>query len=222
MSVKEGSGGTGEWFKAKGVRPGAAPSVLLVPDQSGLTDSVRRTAAMLSSAGYQVLAMDPYDGISPEKSVLSGAWVLPAAHDKNIERIEYALVFLENWMMDASRIAIVGWREGATLAADAAVAEENVKVLVVYDGQLPLDPDSIKRLKAVVVGSFNGTAPTVDGEQIEAFQTSMKRAHKPLDLKVYSGASVGFDDGANPEAYRAADAADARKRMMAWFARTLK
>ncbi|AFL90138.1 dienelactone hydrolase-like enzyme [Terriglobus roseus DSM 18391] len=218
MSITQGDGGTGEEFQPASGKPGTWPSVLLVPGRGGLTDSIRSAASALAAQGYKVLALDPTDGTAPTKLVGKPVWT-EGPHDKNVERIEYALVYLEAWMMDPSKIAVIGWDEGATLSADVAVAEENVKVLVTNDGQLPIDPASVARLKAAVLGNFSALGQ-VDRDGINTFATAMKRARKTTDLKVYVNARAGFEEQ-DSESYRPGDAADAEQRTLLFLTKYL-
>jgi carboxymethylenebutenolidase len=205
--LQAGPGGAGEIFRPTIGKPGSWPGVLLVPDSEGLTESIREFASSLASEGYMVLAMEPYDGKPSPADQEQDGWTRESEHNDNLIKIEDGLGLLENQMMDTSKIAIVGWGAGGTLAADVAVAEDNVKVVVLNGGHLPVDPASVSRLKAAVVGSFAGDDSTDSHGESGVFIAAMKRAGKSVDLKVYPNA---------------VDASDARQRTLVSLAEYLK
>jgi carboxymethylenebutenolidase len=57
---------------------------------------------------------------------------------------------------------------------------------------------------------------------VKAFETAMKSAGKSVDMKLYDDAGHAFANPENKDGYRPLDAADAWKRTMEFFDRTLR
>jgi carboxymethylenebutenolidase len=57
---------------------------------------------------------------------------------------------------------------------------------------------------------------------VQAFETAMKAAGKPCDVKIYDGAGHAFENPNNKDGYRPQAAADAWARMTAFFKKTLQ
>ena len=217
-----GSTGQGEEFKPTSGSPGSWPSVLLVPDSAGLNDFIRTQAHDLAAKGYVVLAVDIFNGRTPSSAAEANAWVDDFRRNGGTSVLQGAMGFLQNWMADPTKVAVVGWGTGASLAIELAVAENNVKALVVNYGAMPTDPASLSRIQARILGTFAAQDPAIPVAQVEDFKNALKSAHKVADVKIYQDAPHNFEDVTDPSAFNAADAVDASQRMMRFLATNLK
>jgi carboxymethylenebutenolidase len=73
-----------------------------------------------------------------------------------------------------------------------------------------------------VLRNFGADDHGISPDAVHAFERAMKAANKSIDVKVYAGAGHAFENPNNKAGYRAEAAADAWKRMIEFFSRTLK
>ena len=217
-----GQTGQGEVFRPTVGRPGSWPSILLIPDSSGLDDFIRREALGLTAKGYVVLAVDIFNGRTPSSLTEADEWIDDFRRHGGTSMLQGAMGFLQNWMSDPTKVAVAGWGTGASLAIDLAIAENNVKALVVTDGTMPTDSAKLSRIQAKILGTFAGQDALVPVALIEEFKKSLAGAHKASDVKIYPDAAHNFEDVSDQSAYNAEDAADARERMMKFLAASLR
>lgn len=217
-----GPAGQGEVFRPTSGSPGSWPSIVLVPDSSGLSDFVRRQARDLTAKGYLVLAVDIFNGRTPSNATEANEWVDDFKRHGGTSVLQGAMGFLQNWMADPTKVAVVGWGTGASLAIQLAIMENNVKALVVNYGDMPTDLAALARIQAKILGTFAGQDALVSVDQIENFKKALTSAHKVADVKIYSDAAHNFEDVSDSPAYNAVDAADASQRMTRFLAVNLR
>jgi len=88
---------------------------------------------------------------------------------------------------------------------------------VVNCGALATDPDSIRKIRAPVMGNFGAEDRGIPPEAVQAFQNDMKSAGKPFDAKIYEGAGHAFENPGNKTGYRPEAARDAKARTLSFF-----
>jgi len=94
---------------------------------------------------------------------------------------------------------------------------------VAYYGAPPTEPAAIARIKAPILGNYGAEDKGPAPEQVKAFEDALKKAGKPVDVKIYAGAGHAFANPNNPwKGYREDAARDAWARTTAFFAKHLK
>jgi carboxymethylenebutenolidase len=74
-----------------------------------------------------------------------------------------------------------------------------------------------------VLGNYGGDDKGPSPEQVKAFEAAMKKAGKPVDIKIYPGAPHAFANPNNPwKGYREEAAKDAWARTLAFLNKHLK
>lgn len=126
---------SGEGYAADGVMfepaTGQPPfrALLLIPDESGVTERVTDTAQELSAAGYFVAVVDLNRGQPPD---VAGHSSEQAVHD-----LHAALAFLaQQSRVRHDCIGALGWRSGGTYALKLAAQDPKICAVVV-SGPLP-------------------------------------------------------------------------------------
>src|SRR4030095_9843313 len=74
--------------------------------------------------------------------------------------------------------------------------EPTLAAAVAYYGAPPTDPAAINAIKAPILGNYGGDDKGPSPDQVRAFESAMKKAGKPIDVKIYEGAPHAF---ANPD-----------------------
>ena len=76
--------------------------------------------------------------------------------------------------------------------------------------------DLVGKINAPILGLYGGADEGIPVAQIEALRTALKAAGKPSEIVIYPDTPHGFNADYRPS-YRPVQAADAWKRMRAWF-----
>jgi carboxymethylenebutenolidase len=196
------------------VRPavgrGPLPGLIVIHEWWGLNDNVRDEAARLAAEGYVVLAVDLYGGTqaTEPRVAMKLSQQLTANPAPAEDNLHDAYAYLDK-VEGAPRIGTIGWCLGGRWSLRTAlILPEKVDATVIYYGTVKADEADLARLQMPILGLFGSKDRVVPVATVAAFETSMKRLGKDLELRMYEGADHGF---ANPSgtAYEAEAAEDA-------------
>ena len=201
---------------------GPLPGLIVIHEWRGLNDNVRDEAARLAAEGYVVLAVDLYQGrlatAPPEAMKLSRELTTnPGPAEANL-RAAYA--YLEDTER-APRIGSIGWCLGGRWSLRTALLlPDRLDATVIYYGSVQADETELARLQLPVLGLFAANDRVVPAPTVAAFEATMKRLGKDVEVHVYPATEHAF---ANPSgtAYQAAAAEDAWRRTTAFLAEHL-
>ncbi|MEO7386572.1 MAG: dienelactone hydrolase family protein [Gammaproteobacteria bacterium] len=208
------------------VRPtkarGRLPGLIVIHEWWGLNDNVRDEASRLAAEGYVVLAVDLYAGKlatqPPEAMKLSQQLTAnPGPADENLRAAYDYLDKVEK----APRIGSIGWCLGGRWSLRTAlILPDRVDATVIYYGTVKADEAELARLKMPILGLFGSKDRVVPAPTVMAFQSTMQRLGKSVDIHMYEGADHAF---ANPSgtSYEPAAAEDAWRRTTAFLRENL-
>jgi len=199
--------------------PGAHPGLVVIHEWWGLNDWVKDQAQRFASEGYVTLAVDLYRGKVATDADMAHELMRGLPQDRGVRDLTSAVDFLAHRKdVDPRRIAAIGWCMGGGYAAQLAVADPELKAVVINYGSLPTDKTALTQIHAAVLGNFGGLDRGITPDDVHAFEASMKALGKSVDLKIYSGAGHAFENPNNTAGYRAADAQDAQNRSTQFLA----
>lgn len=202
---------------------GPFPAVIVIHEWWGLNAWVKEQASKLSDEGYVTLAIDLYRGkvaTTPDEAheIMRGV-----PEDRAKRDLHAAFNFLESQPnVNKSRIGSIGWCMGGGYSLDVALQEPTLAADVINYGHLATDPDSLKRINAPILGLFGAQDRGITPGDVHKFADSLEKMGKKIDVKVYDDAGHAFENPNNKDGYRAADAADAWKRIVDFLSSTLK
>lgn len=199
------------------------PGVLVVHEWYGLNDYARTRARMLAELGYVALAVDMYGDARNASSVEEASqWAGALKNDRREMRARInaaygALAGHSN--VDRSRIAVMGYCFGGTVALELARSGADIKGAVSFHGGLATpNPEDAKDIKGKVLVFHGGDDPFVPPTEVAAFNEEMRAAKVDYTVTIFGGAVHTFTnpaaDKANMKgvAYHAA----ADRRSWAW------
>jgi carboxymethylenebutenolidase len=199
------------------------PAIIVIHEWWGLNDWVKEQAADFAAHGYVALAVDLYRGQVANDSDTAHQLSRGLPQDRGIRDLKAAGVYLSSLKnVDRNRIGAIGWCMGGGYALNFAVADPNLKAVVANYGPPPTDSASLAQIHAAILGNYGGLDKGITPDSVNAFATEMKKAGKPIDVKIYPDAGHAFENPNNKAGYRAEDAADARSRSLHFFARELR
>lgn len=216
----------GESVKAVMYTPdgkGPFPAVIVIHEWWGLNDWVKEQAEKLSGQGYVTLAIDLYRGkvatAQEEAHELSRA--LP--EDRASRDMQAAFDFLAKQPnVKPNRIGSIGWCMGGGYSLQLAVEQPKLAAAVINYGRLVTSAERQKQIKAPLLGIFGGKDRGIPEGTVRKFEQEMKQQGKSIEVFVYPEAGHAFQNPNNKAGYRQADADDAWKKIIAFFARNLK
>lgn len=179
----------------KGQRPG----VLVVHQWKGLSDYEKKRAAMLSELGYAAFCVDIYGkGVRPPTPKEAGAEAGKYKGNRALlrERVNAGLeTFRKQSVVDAKRIAAIGYCFGGTTAIELARSGAEVAGVVSFHGALDSPkPEDGKNIKCKVLALHGADDPFVPAKDIEAFESEMRTSGVDWQLVKYGGAVHSFTD----------------------------
>jgi len=189
-------------------KTGKRPGVLLVHYRGGLQAETLKDAEMIASLGYVVFAEDIF-GVStppmtvPEMTALTNIYNNNRPLMRTRSRAGYDAL-TQNAMVDASKIAVIGYCFGGTVAVE--LGETGIPalgVVAVHGSFRDFAPEAAKNLKGRVLilhGAEDEVAPLTEVNKLVA---DLRAAKVPWELQVFSGAQHGFTNPTNASEERA-------------------
>jgi carboxymethylenebutenolidase len=116
--------------------------------------------------------------------------------------------------VNPNHIGDVGWCWGGGLALQLAIHQPKLAACVVNYGALPTDPTDLAQIYAPVLGNFGAEDHGITPADVKAFETSIQKRGRFVNVKIYDGAGHGFENPNNTSGYHAEAAADAWKRTL--------
>jgi carboxymethylenebutenolidase len=193
--------------------PGRHPGLIVIHEWWGLNDWIKQQAQLNADRGYVTLAVDLYRGKVATDSDMAHELMRGLPQDRGVRDLTAAAAWLAHQpTVDPHRIGAIGWCMGGGFAAQLAVADPNLKAVVINYGSLPTDKVALQQIRAAVLGNFGGLDRGITPDDVHAFEAAMRALGKPVDAKIYADAGHAFENPNNAGGYKPADAQDAQER----------
>lgn len=203
--------------------PGAHPALVVIHDDWGLTDWVKLQSRRLAGEGYVALAVDLYRGQVAHDPEFAYDLMVSVQSERALPDLKAAINFLAARPdVNKDKIGTIGWSMGGKWAVLLAATDPLLGACVVNYGTLPTDPAVIDSIQAPVLGIFGADDRTIPRADVDDFEAAMAKAHKAVEIKVYTGASDGFESSDNKLGFREGAADDAWQRTVAFLGEHLK
>lgn len=206
----------GAWVPADGPPRGA---VLVIHENKGLNDWVRSVAGRLAGVGYAALAVDllsAQGGTAAFSDPAAATAALSAISPQRfVTDLRSALAELQG-RAPAQKLGIVGFCFGGGLVWRLlAAGEPRLAAAAPFYGPLPENPDFSGSRTTAVLGFYGALDQRVTASQ-PAAQAALDRAGLVNELVVEPDADHAFFNDTG-QRYNPAAAADAWRRLQAWF-----
>lgn len=190
------------------------PGVLVVHEWKGVGDYAKRRATMLAEQGYVVMAADMYGkGIRPQTHEEAAKQAGIYKDDRLLmrARIGSALdVLKEHPLVDASKLAAIGYCFGGTTVLELARSGADIKGVASFHGALETpNAQDAKNIKGKVLVCHGAADTFVPAEEVAAFKKEMGDAGIDMRFESFEGAVHSFtvkeagDDPSKGMAYNA-------------------
>ena len=187
---------------------GKRPGVLLVHYRGGLQGETLRDAEMIAKLGYVVFAEDIFGTPTPPQTVPEMTAQTDIYNkDRPLMRARARAgfdVLAQNSRVDASKIAIIGYCFGGTVAVELAeTGAPAIGTVAVHGSFRDFQPEAAKNIKGRVLilhGADDEVAPLPEVNKLVA---DLKAAKVNWELQIFSGAQHAFTNPTNASEERA-------------------
>ncbi len=202
---------------------GPHPALILIHEWWGLNDQIKGEARKFAEQGFVALAPDLYHGGVTGDPSMAHELARGLPQDRAVRDLKSAFAFLAaRAEVNQEKIGSVGWCMGGGYSLQLAIHEPQLAASVVYYGAMPTSPEDIQKIQAPVLGNFGAEDRGIKVEAVEAFGKAMVAAGKSANLRIYPGASHGFQNSNNKLGYHQNAAEDSWKRTLAFLNKALK
>ena len=197
------------------------PAVIMIHENRGLNDNIKKTADILAKQGYVVLAVDLFQGQVTADT--NRARELSSAIRNNpgiaIENMKSAVTYLSSLQnVNASRIASLGWCFGGGQSLQLALnsKDQPLAATMIYYGQLVNDTGELSKIKWPVLGIFGDQDQSISVDSVRAFEQALNKTGVTNEVYIYPGVGHAFANPSNDN-YAPEETADAWQKALAFL-----
>lgn len=178
-------------------RGGPRPAVLVAPEAPGLDDLNRERCNRLAGLGYAAFGLDFHGGgeiITDRKQIPARLQPFMTDPLRTRARAQAALSALRAQpRVDGTRLAVIGYCFGGTVALELARSGADVKAAVGFHaGLVTVRSEDAKNIRAKVLICNGVNDPIVTLEHRTAFEQEMEAGGVDWQLHLYGGAGHAF------------------------------
>jgi dienelactone hydrolase len=185
---------------------GARPGVLLVHRRDGMTALTLKNAEMVARLGYVVFAPDIF-GVLPKDVEEEKAQSAKYNNDRPLMRARAEAgfdVLRGNPMVDAAKIAVVGYCFGGTVAIELAeTGAPIVGTITIHGSFRDFHHDAAKSIRGRVLILHGAEDPVAPLSEVNLLIQDLRDAKIGWQLELYSGTAHGFSTPKNADEARA-------------------
>jgi carboxymethylenebutenolidase len=175
------------------------PGILAIHEWWGLNENIESMARRLAGEGYQVLAIDLYNGQIAETPKKASQLVKevadnPFGAEANITK---AYKYLSE-SKQAPTIASIGWCFGGSWSLETALLfpQELNAAVIYYGGEIgEKTAEELSTLEVPILGIFGAEDSSIPLETVDQFALTLKKLDKDAEIFIYEDAGHAF---ANP------------------------
>ena len=175
------------------------PGILAIHEWWGLNENIEAMARRLAGEGYQVLAVDLYNGKTADTPEAAQQLVQevannPFAAEANISKA-YSFLATEK---QASEIGSIGWCFGGSWSLSTALLfpKELDAAVIYYGGQIgEATTEELSTLEVPILGIFGAEDSSIPLQTVSEFESTLDELGKEAEIIVYENAGHAF---ANP------------------------
>jgi carboxymethylenebutenolidase len=193
-----------------------APGVVVVQEWWGLNDHIKSIADRLTEAGYTALAPDLFHGVITSEPDEAEKLQMALNMGEAAKDLRGAIVYLRD--LTGGQVGTVGFCMGGMLSLFAACDNPDaVAACVDFYGVHPAAKPDLAALRAPLLGIFAERDDLTSPAVVEQLDRQLTELGKPHDFTIYPGMDHAFFNDTRPEVYNAEAAADAWRKVLAFY-----
>ncbi|HXS59857.1 MAG TPA: dienelactone hydrolase family protein [Candidatus Sulfopaludibacter sp.] len=197
------------------------PAVIMIHENKGLNDNIKKMANLLARNGYVVLAVDLFKGeVTTDRNRSSElSQYVGDNQDIATANLKSAVKYLSSLPnVNPEKIVSLGWCFGGGESLQLALNSQDhpVAATIIYYGRLLTDNASLAKIKWPVLGIFGDQDKSISVDSVKAFEMALNSNGIPNEIYIYKGVGHAF---ANPsgENYAPKKTRDAWQKTLAFL-----
>jgi len=197
------------------------PAVIMIHENKGLNDNIKKMANLLARNGYVVLAVDLFKGeVTTDRNRSSElSQYVRDNQDIATANLKSAVRYLSSLPnVNPEKIVSLGWCFGGGESLQLALNSQDhpLAATIVYYGRLLTDNPSLANIKWPVLGIFGDQDKSISVDSVKAFEMALNSNGIPNEIYIYKGVGHAF---ANPsgENYAPKETQDAWQKTLAFL-----
>ena len=197
------------------------PAVIMIHENKGLNDNIKKMANLLARNGYVVLAVDLFKGeVTTDRNRSSElSQYVRENQDIATANLKSAVRYLSSLPnVNPEKIVSLGWCFGGGQSLQLALNSQDhpVAATIIYYGRLLTDNASLAKIKWPVLGIFGDQDKSISVDSVKAFEMALNSNGIPNEIYIYKGVGHAF---ANPsgENYAPKETRDAWQKTLAFL-----
>lgn len=199
---------------------GVYPGVVMIHENRGLRPEIQDAAETLAKEGYQVLAVDLFNGQVVEDQTAARALTASFSQATGTQNMRAAAKFLRD--RGVPKLASLGWCFGGRESVELAISGEPLDATVVYyGGNMATTTERLAPITWPVLGIFGDQDQAIPVETVKTFESSLNTLGVENEIHIYPGVGHAF---ANPSGanYKPNETKDAWEKTLAFLNKHLK
>jgi len=191
------------WDDTKATESKPQPGVVVCPEWWGNNEYTHSRARQLAALGYVAFAIDMYGKDTSGSAKVTtdpnqaSEWMTATTKDNAVlrGRAQAGLKALtDQKIVDATRVAVIGYCMGGTVAMELARTGADLKAVVAFHASRVSAQDAAdnKKIKATVLVCHGQDDAFVQPGELDAFHKQMKDAGIDYEVDAYAGAVHAF------------------------------
>lgn len=198
---------------------GNYPGVVMIHEWWGLNENIKKQADILAAEGYNVLAVDLYNGQVATTPDDAKKYMEEMKQDVAIKNLQSAVSFLHK--RGSLKIASLGWCFGGGQSLQLSLSGTPLDATVIYYGQLQNDPAKLAAIKWPVLGIFGDKDTSISVDSVKQFKDGLDADKITNEIHIYPGVGHAFANPSNA-GYAPKETADAWEKTLKFLAENLK
>lgn len=197
------------------------PAVIMIHENKGLNDNIKKMANLLARNGYVVLAVDLFKGeVTTDRNRSSElSQYVRDNQDIATANLKSAVKYLSSLPnVNPEKIVSLGWCFGGGESLQLALNSQDhpLAATIIYYGRLLTDNASLANIKWPVLGIFGDQDKSISVDSVKAFEMALNSNGIPNEIYIYKGVGHAF---ANPsgENYAPKETQDAWQKTLAFL-----
>jgi carboxymethylenebutenolidase len=197
------------------------PAVIMIHENKGLNDNIKKMANLLARNGYVVLAVDLFKGeVTTDRNRSSElSQYVRDNQDIATANLKSAVKYLSSLPnVNPEKIVSLGWCFGGGQSLQLALSSQDhpLAATIIYYGHLLTDNASLANINWPVLGIFGDQDKSISVDSVKAFEMALNSNGIPNEIYIYKGVGHAF---ANPsgENYAPKETQDAWQKTLAFL-----
>jgi len=187
---------------------GKRPGVLLAHSRAGMSEETLRDSDMIAKMGYVVFAADIFGkGVLPKEVPEMTALTTIYNQDRPLMRKRATAgfdVLKANPLVDASKVAVIGYCFGGTVAVELAETGVPIVGMISVHGSFRnFTPEAAKNIKGRVLILHGAEDPVAPLTEVNSLIDQLRIAKVGFELQLFSGTQHAFTNPKNAAEERA-------------------